>query len=125
MIFLNTEEVIMLHGRLIARTGGLDGLRDRGLLESALQGAFASFDGVERYPSLEEKAARYAYALTSSHAFIDGNKRIGAFVMLVTLSLNNVELAYTQDELVTLGLSLADGSSGYEDTLAWILRHKK
>lgn len=125
MIFLSVEEVMTLHGRLIESTGGLDGVRDHGLLESAVHSVFASFDGIERYPSLEEKAARYAYALTDNHAFVDGNKRIGIFVMLVTLSANGINLVYTQEELVRLGLSLADGSCGYEDALRWIIQHEK
>ncbi|SCJ99334.1 death-on-curing family protein [uncultured Eubacterium sp.] len=125
MIFLNTEEIVELHHRLIEKTGGLNGIRDHGLLESAIHGVFASFDGVERYPSLEEKAARYAYALTANHAFVDGNKRIGVFVMLVTLSVNGIDLIYTQEELIRLGLALADGSFGYEDVLSWITLHEK
>lgn len=62
MIFLTVEDIIVLHKKLIQVTGGLDGLRDKGLLESAVNSAFASFDDVERYPSIEEKAARYAFS---------------------------------------------------------------
>lgn len=123
MIFLTVEEIIDLHKKLIQTSGGLDGLRDKGLLESAVNGVFASFDDIERYPSIKEKAARYAYALTNNHAFVDGNKRIGVFVMLMTLTLNDVKIHYTQQELVTLGLSIANGSTGYDDILRWIQTH--
>ncbi len=99
-------------------------MRDKGLLESAVNSAFASFDDVERYPSIEEKAARYAFSITNNHAFVDGNKRIGVFVMLMTLSLNDVEIHYTQPELIKLGLVIADGSVGYDYILRWIYEHR-
>jgi len=64
------------------------------------------------------------FALTNNHAFVDGNKRIGVFTMLMTLQLNNVKLHYTQLELISLGLCVADGSKDYEEILAWIIEHK-
>lgn len=99
------------------------GCRDRGLLESAVYSADSSFGDVEVYPSLEEKAARLAFAITGNHAFVDGNKRTGMLVMLLTLRLNGRTLRYTQAELVDLGLGTADGSLGYEEILAWIISH--
>lgn len=125
MILLTVEEIIRIHEKVIAATGGSAGLRDRGLLESAVYGACASFDDVEVYPSVEEKAARLAYSLISNHAFIDGNKRIGVMIMLMTLKLNNVKIVYTQAELTALGLDTASGKSGYEDILSWIGNHKQ
>ena len=65
--------------------GGLDGVRDAGLIESSLASAFTPYFGVDHYPSIEEKAARLCYSLINNHAFIDGNKRIGIYVMLVFL----------------------------------------
>lgn len=124
MILFTADEVIALHSKLIEKTGGSHGLRDYALLESALLGAMASYNEMERYPSIEEKAARLAYALVSNHAFIDGNKRIGIYVMLLTLDLNNVKVIYTQQELISLGLGLADGSIKYEWVLEWIYRHE-
>ncbi len=124
MILLTTEEVIGLHKKLIERTGGSHGIRDRGLLESAIYSAQANFDSEDAYPTLEEKAARLCYSITNNHAFVDGNKRIGVFVMLMTLKLNSVRISYTQAELITLGLSVADGSFDYEAVLQWIIKHK-
>ncbi len=124
MIILTVEEVLQLHDRLLTVTGGAPGLRDAGLLASAVHSVSAGYEEVERYPSVEEKAARLAYALTQNHAFVDGNKRIGVFAMLVTLELNAVRLSYSQQELIALGLGVADGSLGYEDVLQWIHRHK-
>ncbi len=124
MILLTVDEIIMLHNKLLKATGGLSGLRDRGLLESAVFGINASFEDVEQYPTVEEKAARLAYALIANHAFVDGNKRIGVLTMLMTLRLNGVALQYTQRELIDLGLCVASGNLAYQDVLFWIIQHK-
>lgn len=124
MIRLTTDEVIRLHEKLLSATGGSPGLRDQGLLESAVWSADAAFGNVERYPSIEEKAARLSYALISNHAFVDGNKRIGILAMLVTLDLNDVALQYSQTELIELGLAVANGQAKYDDILVWIYNHK-
>lgn len=124
MILLTVDEIIMLHEKLLAATGGLPGLRDRGLLESAVFSVNASFEDVERYPSVEEKAARLAYALISNHAFSDGNKRVGILAMLMTLRMNGVKLRYTQQELIDLGLATASGQVGYNEIVAWVLNYK-
>ena len=113
----------MLHGKLLEATGGFPGLRDRGLLESAVLSVNAGFEDIERYPTAEEKAARLAYALISNHSFVDGNKRVGVLSMLMMLKLNGVTLRYTQQELIDLGLAAASGKMGYEDILGWILHH--
>ena len=124
MKYLTLDEIIIIHDKLINITGGSGGLRDRNLLESAINSVFASFDDYEKYPTIEEKSARYAYAITNNHSFIDGNKRIGVLVMLMTLDLNRIELGYEQKELIALGLSIADGSIHYEEILEWIHTHK-
>lgn len=124
MILLTVEEVIELHEKLIERTGGSHGLRDRNLLESAVFSAMSGFADSEAYPTVEEKAARLMFSLTNNHAFVDGNKRIGVLTMLMTLQLNNVKINYTQAELSSLGLSVADGKTEYAQILDWILEHK-
>lgn len=123
MILLTVEEVIMLHEKLLAATGGLPGLRDRGLLESAVLSVDAGFEDVEQYPTVEEKAARLAYALISNHPFADGNKRVGVLAMLMTLKLNGMALQYTQRELIDLGLAAASGKAGYTEILGWVRQH--
>ena len=77
MIRFDTDKVKLLHQLMAETTGGSIGVRDEGLLDSALESAFATFDGIELFPSKEEKAARIGCSLISSHAFEDGNKRIG------------------------------------------------
>lgn len=115
---------MQLHTKLTARTGGSDGLRDPGLLESAENSAQTGFGGVEIYPTVTEKAARLMYALVSNHAFVDGNKRIGLLVMLMTMKLNGIPLRYTQSELIDLTLSAASGSIKYEEILEWVQAHQ-
>lgn len=124
MIKLTKEQVLMLHSQLIESTGGCDGVRDERLLDSALESPFQSFDGLELYSSIQAKAARLCYGLVRNHAMLDGNKRIGVHVMLVFLTVNGYELAYTQKELSDIILDVAEGSKGYEDILQWILEHQ-
>lgn len=125
MILLTVDEIISLHSKLIAKTGGIDGLRDKGLLESAVYSADSGFGDEEAYPTVEEKSARLMYSLVSNHAFVDGNKRIGVFVLLLTLRLNGIILKYRQAELVALGLSTAKGEIGFKEILNWINNHKE
>ena len=124
MIKLSKEKALSLHKFIAEETGGSAGIRDEGLLESALESAFSGFDGEEFYPSKEEKGARLGYSLISNHAFVDGNKRIGVFIMLIFLEINGIRIECTNEELVEVGLSTADGSMGYEDLLDWIHKHK-
>jgi len=123
MIFLTVDEVIELHGKLIIATGGSPGIRDVGLLESAVVGCYQSFDGKELYPTIVDKAARMAYAICKNHPFIDGNKRAGIASMLVILRMNDLILHYTQDELVALGLGIADGSIDNKSIVTWLNAH--
>ena len=123
MIKLTKEQVISIHSSLIEATGGTDGVRDIGLLESALETPFQTFDGKDLYPALIQKAARLGHSLVSNHPFVDGNKRIGIHTMLVFLAVNGVEIECTQKELIDIGLSLADGTMDAEKLLIWLSLH--
>lgn len=123
MIILTVEQVIELHSRLIQATGGLDGVRDVGLIESSLSSAFSSYFGIEKYPSIEEKAARLCYSLVNNHAFLDGNKRIGVYAMLIFLELNGIVLKQTDEEIVKLGLGVASSELDYHAILEYIRNH--
>ena len=92
MIRLSKPQILLLHEQLIAETGGSSGLRDEGMLDSALNAPFQTFGGEDVYPSLQQKAARLCFSLVKNHPFVDGNKRIGAHAMLVFLTLNGIEL---------------------------------
>ena len=122
MIKFSKEKVLLLHQLIAEETGGAVGLRDEALLESALENAFAGDE--EFYPTKEEKGARLGFNLVSNHAFVDGNKRIGLLVMLSFLAINGINIKYTDEELVEIGLSLADGKMTYEELLSWIIKHK-
>ena len=124
MIRFSKEKVLLLHQRMAEATGGSVGVRDEGLLDSALENAFATFDGVELYPSKEEKAARLGFSLVSNHAFVDGNKRIGIYIMLSFLEMNGIRLHCTDEEIVNIGLSIASGSMNYEDLRDWVYEHE-
>ena len=124
MIKFSKEKVLLLHQLMAEATGGSVGVRDEGLLDSALEGAFAGFGDEEFYPKKEEKGARLGYTLISNHAFVDGNKRIGVYIMLSFLEMNGIRLQCTDDELVDIGLSVASSRMRYEELLQWVLDHK-
>lgn len=124
MIKFSRERVLLLHQIIGEATGGSTGVRDEGLLDSALEGIYAGFGGKEFYPTKEEKGARLGFSLISNHAFVDGNKRIGIYVMLAFLEMNGIRLYCTDDELVKVGLSVAEGSMKYEELLAWVVEHE-
>ena len=124
MIYLTKKQLILLHEQLLVETGGASGIRDESLLESALYAPFQTFNQQDVYPSVQQKAARLGIGLTQNHAFIDGNKRIGAHAMLVFLTLNQITITYTQKELSDTFLSVAAGQLSFEDLLEWILAHQ-
>lgn len=122
---LTRGQILLLHQDLINSSGGTSGLRDEGLLDSALNAPFQGFGENDMFPSLQQKAARLGYGLIKNHAFIDGNKRIGVHAMLVFLALNGIELQYTQPELAQMGLCAADGSLSFEDLVKWVVDHQE
>lgn len=117
MINLEKEKVLLLHQLLIEETGGESGVRDIELLDSALQSAYATFGGKELYPTKIEKAARIGYGLISNHAFVDGNKRIGMYIMLTFLEVNGIHIDFSDEEIINIGISVASGKMKYEDIL--------
>ena len=114
----------MLHSQLIEETGGIDGVRDFNLLESAIENPFQVFAGEELYPTIQAKGARLGYGLIKNHCMLDGNKRIGVHAMLVFFELNGIVLEYTQKELYEMVLAVADSRLNYEDMLRWVLEHQ-
>ena len=124
MTKFSNQLVLKMHSLLIEMSGGLDGVRDMGLLDSVLQSAFVTFDGVELFPSTVEKAVRIGYGLVSNHAFLDGNKRIGVLFLLVYLEVNGVFISATDGEIIELGLGLAEGKIKYDELLDWVNAHK-
>ena len=123
MMRFSKERVLLLHQLMAEATGGSVGVRDEALLDSALESAYAGFGGREFFPSKEEKGARLGFALISNHAFVDGNKRIGVYVMLAFLEMNGIKTQCTDEELIQVGLAVADGSMNYDALLQWVIDH--
>ena len=124
MIKFSQEKVLLLHKLITEETGGDPNIRDLALLGSALESAFQTFDGQELYPTKEEKGARIGYALISNPAFVDGNKRIGMYVLLTFLEVNGIRIYPSEEEVVRVGLAVASGEMKYEELLEWILENK-
>lgn len=121
---LPVEEVIYMHSEAIRDTGGSDGIRDIGLLESAVNAPFQSFGSCDVYPTIYQKAARLGFGLAQNHAFIDGNKRIAALAVLVFLKNNGVNLNCTEFELFSMFMRLAASEVSYDDLVIWIREHE-
>ena len=124
MIKFSKEKVLLLQKLIAQETGGSIGIRDEALLDSALENAFAGFGGQEFYPTKEEKGPRLGYTLISNHAFVDGNKRIGLYVMLTFLEVNGIRLECTNEEVVEVGLAVASGTMDYDALLQWVRDHR-
>lgn len=123
MRVLSKRQILMLHSMLVAQSGGADGLRDEGLLESAINTPLQTFGGQELYPTVLEKAARLGYGLIHNHPFLDGNKRIGTHAMLVFLDINNITLSYEDDDLIAAILRVASGEMDDSELLEWLKTH--
>jgi death-on-curing protein len=117
------ETVISIHEELISKIGGMNGIRDENLLDMSINSPFHTFGGIDLYPSLIDKAAHLVFSLIKNHPFLDGNKRVGVTVMIIFLKSNGIEIDCTNEELVELGLSLADGSFDENCAKEWIKNH--
>lgn len=124
MIKFTQEKVLLLHKLITEETGGDPNIRDIALLNSALESAFQTFDGKELYPTKEEKGACIGYALISNHAFVDGNKRIGMYVLLTFLEINGVKIHPSVNDVARVGFAVASGEMKYEDLLEWIFENE-
>lgn len=123
MIWISAEDVILIHSRVIQGSDGLDGLRDSAGLEAAIAAPMQTFDGQELYPSDIEKIARLGFGLASNHAFVDGNKRIGAMMTQLLLKWNGYDLTLRSGELADMFIAIADGTANEQDLLDWIHAH--
>lgn len=117
---ISVEQLILFQKKIISASGGSVGVKDIGLVESALNRHKATFDGVDLYPTIIEKISATTVSLVKNHGFVDGNKRVGVTVMLILLKLNEISISYTQQELIDLGLGLASGELNEEDVKRWI-----
>ena len=125
MIFFSDEQILKIHSSLISKTGGIDGVRDKNLLDSAIKSPFQTFGGKELYPTIFDKVAQLCYSLIQNHSFADGNKRIGVHLTLLFLKINDFELNYSQKELIDFGLGIASGKMSKDDVKKWLIEHRK
>ena len=124
MTVISENTALELHFAMAALTGGDVGVRDAGLLDSALNSPYQTFGGEDLYKTVEEKGARLGFSLIANHPFVDGNKRIGIFIMLVFLELNGVRIDPTDEEVIRVALAVASSEMSYEELLSWIIKNK-
>ena len=123
MRYLSLQEVISLHSLLISQSGGSDGLRDRGALESAVAQPEASFGGEDLYADLASKAAALGHSLIQNHPGVDGNKRIGHGAMEVFLLLNGHEIDASVDDQEKIIIEVASGKVSRIELSEWLREH--
>ena len=123
MIRLNKEQVLLLHRLLIDQSGGSNGIRDERLLDSSLNAPFQTFNNEYVYKSIYIIASKLAYFLVDNHPFVDGNKRIGILVMITFLEINGIIVEASDQELIDLGIGLADKSISSDDLIIWVISH--
>ncbi len=114
---ITRDNILAIYSLVTESTGGSVGIREEGLLISALEAPYQTFDGEELFPTLLEKAVRLGYGLVANHPFVDGNKRVGILVMLTFLELNGISLEFNDIEIVDMALGVASGKYKYEDLL--------
>lgn len=125
MIWITADDAISVHSRVIQISGGIDGIRDRAGLEAAISAPLQSFGGRDLFPTVIEKIARIGYGVAANHAFLDGNKRIGAMLMQLLLKWNGFHLELQSGELAEMFISIAAGSSDEATLSQWIQEHLK
>ena len=123
MRYLNTDEVILIHERILDRFGGAGGLRDWGLLNSAVNRLRATFDEKDLYPDIFTKAAALGHSLILNHPFVDGNKRTAWEAMHTFIEENGYSLQAEHDEIIELMLKIEDKSLGVDQISSWLQDH--
>lgn len=123
MVWITAKDVIAIHSKIVQIVGGIDGIRDRAGLEAAIAAPLQSFGGCDLFPTTLEKIARLGYGLASNHAFVDGNKRIGAMMTQLLLQWNGYHLTLKKDELADMFIAIADRSAKESGLLDWITLH--
>lgn len=123
MITLTKDQIIMLHNAIYERYGGALGVLNEGMLDSALQAPFQTFGGEELLPETKDKIIRLAYGLIKNHSFRDGNKRIGALVLLTSLELNGYHIKATNEEFTDIIMGIASSEKNDTDLKNWVDEH--
>lgn len=122
VLFLDVDEVVAIHARSIDKYGGSHGIRDYGLVESAVLAPQQTFGGEQLYPTIGAMAAAYWHGLVMNHAFVDGNKRIGLRVAVIFLAVNGYCLTQSSSEVEDVTMRLAQGEVSREELTALVER---
>ena len=120
MRFLKLNEVLYLHQQLLKQSGGTEGIRDLGALESAIAQPQMTFDGVDLYPTLIDKTAALGFSLINNHPFVDGNKRVGFESMRLMLRMNGYDIHASQSDKYSFVMDIAEGNMGEQEIADWI-----
>ena len=120
MIALSKEQVLLLHEKIYERYGGALGVLNEDMLDSALQAPFQTFGGEELIPDTKDKIVRLTFGLIKNHSFCDGNKRIGALVLLVLLEMNGLHIEATNEEFAGIIMGAAASEKDEEDLKEWL-----
>lgn len=123
MRYLSTEEVLLIHERILDKFGGAGGLRDWGLLDSAVNRPRAIFEGKDLYPDIFTKVTALGHSLVLNHPFVDGNKRTAWEAMKRFLAENDVRLKVEMETIVDLMLRIEDKSLGVDQIAEWLKDH--
>ncbi len=123
MKWITAESVIEIHKIIINSTGGSQGVRSLGALESALFSPLATFDGTDLYPAIVDKAAMLLNSITNNHPFIDGNKRVAFVVTVTILEDNGYKTQFTQEEVISFMLQIAQGNVKQNEIKHWLGDH--
>jgi len=123
MITLTKDQIIMLHEAIYERYGGALGVLNEGMLDSALQAPFQTFGGEELLPETKDKIIRLAYGLIKNHSFRDGNKRIGALVLITLLEINGYHVSATNEEFADIIMGIAASEKNDKDLSDWVDNH--
>ncbi len=125
MKWISKDQILRLYKDINDEFGGKYGIRDDGLLDSSINAPFLTFEGEDLYPDLISKSARLAYGIIRNHPFLDGNKRMGTHLMLILLSLNDIQVSYQDREMIDLIVSVAEGESDADGIYVWLCDHIK
>ncbi len=117
MIYLHKQQILKLHNQIINEFGGIHGIRDERLLDSALANPLQTFAGLDLYPTCVDKAVQLCYGLIKNHPFLDGNKRIALHSMLILLSINGLKIEIAHNELTDIIFKVADITFSYQALL--------
>ena len=123
--FITVEQAIKAHDEIISETGGSHGVRDLGLLDSALNRPFHSFAGTDLYENIFEKTAALIHSLLLNHPFVDGNKRTSVYLGYRFLQINNYTLTATNNHLVRFALDIESKKLNLEDIANWLKTHSR